>query len=142
MTKHNPVPVGQAGSSSCGLIAAHCRCCFCCRPPLEADAQALRAAVLLDELDFPGDTWPVLPTQASCGLLNAHTVQQPSSPRQGKPPNMSLPAVPARRSRNRSQSWIDLMHACRLQKSEPCVGHLSGLVAPAHCGLLHVHTAA
>ena len=29
-------------------------CCPTCRAPGQADAEALRAAVLLDELDFPG----------------------------------------------------------------------------------------
>ena len=29
-------------------------CCCCCRSAEEADAQSLRTAILLDELDFPG----------------------------------------------------------------------------------------
>ncbi len=31
----------------------------CCRNALEADAQSIRAAVLADELDFPGFGVPV-----------------------------------------------------------------------------------
>ena len=41
-------------SCACAALAGKTVCTCMCRSVEEADAQSLRAAVLLDELDFPG----------------------------------------------------------------------------------------
>ena len=83
--------------------ATPCGCCLCTRPPDEADAQALRAAVLLDELPTPANAAPgaiVVEAKESNAL---RLVQSTCSRRVLAVPTTALAAF-----RWCSEPWMDL----------------------------------